>query len=358
MKRKLFVSLLAVFCVLSMGVTALAAEATLSKDSKASAVPQIYNYEPLRTDSLTGRTVFGNTVTCAAIERVYDDRGDLYRVSDASVLADPLNFQCTTKITDNPMVIRTVKKSDEPIVGTGVPFLVTLQDDYVYQNVVACFSVTYTAKRDVTLPVTATGSNAGKSFDLMVQSGATIQQDYRLNINSDTLFRTNFDDYVLTGRWYGDIFLENDIDYPAGAEDLVISPRRDWDSECTWEDTDIIVAELNGGDFSYYPKLSTQRSDTGLVDDRTNVGQIYTRFFRGNPTSSSKATLTLTNPFLNFDGEEMVPHQDVYIYEVRSGVFYDVTKKFRYTTDSDDRGAFQIQTDTLGNYVFSGKKLL
>ena len=224
----------------------------------------------------------------------------------------------------------------------------------MYDNTGIGFTVTYTAVKDTALPVSPLGANTGTASELAVKSGAKIVIDYTLRITEDTLFPSS---YLKTSPdWYGDLFYFKDVEHPIGAEDIVLTPTQEGDSDYTWEDEDIIVAELSGSDIFYAPKLSTRRADTGR-NHTAPLGEMYTRFFRGNPDAKG-GTLTLTNPYLTFDGEETVPHRQIHIYEAtEAGDLKDVTSRFKYAADSDGRGAFSAKVHTLGNYIITAGAL-
>ena len=355
MKRSVLAAALALACALSLAAPAFAAEKapSLAGDSKTTAVAKVYEYDPHRYLA-NGNSVYGNTLTVAADERVYDDSGKLWRVTDSSAFYDSSAFRCSVKTTANAMNARSVRQSDEPIVGAGARFVVTLSKDGMYDNTGIGFTVTYTAVKDTALPVSPLGANTGTASELAVKSGAKIVIDYTLRITEDTLFPSS---YLKTSPdWYGDLFYFKDVEHPIGAEDIVLTPTQEGDSDYTWEDEDIIVAELSGSDIFYAPKLSTRRADTGR-NHTAPLGEMYTRFFRGNPDAKG-GTLTLTNPYLTFDGEETVPHRQIHIYEAtEAGDLKDVTSRFKYTADSDGRGAFSAKVRTLGNYIITATEL-
>lgn len=355
MKRSVLACALALACALSLAAPALAADKApvLSGDSSAAAVAKVYEYDPHRYIA-NGNSVFGNTLTVAAAERVYDDFGKLWRVTDSSAFYDSTAFLCSIKTTANAMNARSIRQSDEPIVGAGACFVVTLSDDAMYDNAGLGFTVTYTARKNVALPVKPLGANQSTASELTVKNGAKIAVDYTLRITEDTLFPSA---YLKSGpEWYGDLFYFKDVEHPIGAEDIVLTPTQEGDSDYTWEDEDIIVAELSGSDIFYAPKLSTRRADTGR-DHRAPLGEMYTRFFRGNPDAKG-GTLTLVNPYLTYDGDETVDHRQIHIYKVtEAGDLKDVTNRFKYTADSDGRGAFSAKVQTLGNYIITAAEL-
>ena len=80
MKRSVLAAALALACALSLAAPAFAAEKapSLAGDSKTTAVAKVYEYDPHRYLA-NGNSVYGNTLTVAADERVYDDSGKLWR---------------------------------------------------------------------------------------------------------------------------------------------------------------------------------------------------------------------------------------------------------------------------------------
>ena len=357
MKQSLSARVLAFVCACALCVPVFAAERThtLSEQSEAALGAKVYDYEPIRTDPAGRYKTYGNTVTVAACERVYDDAGNLYRVTDSTLFNDSSAFTRAIKTTVSPMSVERIEAAGGEIVGSGAAFVITLEDYLVDEGVTVGFTVTYTAQKDIKLPVVTTGKNAGTAETLDVRRGAKIVLNYRADITGDDLSASSYLNPL--PDWYGDVVTLKDGPYAAGAEDIFLYPSKDGDSDYTWEDSDIIVAELNGGDYTYMSKLSTRRSDTGR-DHTAPLGEYYTRFFSNYP-SVSGATLTLTNPFLTFDGNETVPHGDVHIYEVtETGDLQDVTSRFTYGADSNGRGAFIARIDKLGRYVFTAKAVV
>lgn len=357
MKQSLSARVLAFVCACALCVPVFAAERThtLSEQSEAALGAKVYDYEPIRTDPAGRYKTYGNTVTVAACERVYDDAGNLYRVTDSTLFNDSSAFTRAIKTTVSPMSVERIEAAGGEIVGSGAAFVITLEDYLVDEGVTVGFTVTYTAQKDIKLPVVTTGKNAGTAETLDVRRGAKIVLNYRADITGDDLSASSYLNPL--PDWYGDVVTLKDGPYAAGAEDIFLYPSKDGDSDYTWEDSDIIVAELNGGDYTYMSKLSTRRSDTGR-DHTALLGEYYTRFFSNYP-SVSGAILTLTNPFLTFDGNETVPHGDVHIYEVtETGDLQDVTSRFTYGADSNGRGAFIARIDKLGRYVFTAKPVV
>ena len=124
-------------------------------------------------------------------------------------------------------------------------------------------------------------------------------------------------------------------DGPAGIESDVMYPDSDYENSTAdycWESLGRICAELNHSDsavLNYIPKLSTFWTDGLLLKKFSNTSGFIRDF--GNADIKANVQLLITNPFVTFDGEETIPHEDIIIYQYHGKGLTDVTNKFRFT---------------------------
>lgn len=355
MKQTLRIWAAAMALMVSMpaaGVSALAlgtSTATISNTAKTSTAAVAYDYQPFDEKN---SSKYINEVSCETTKlTLQGDNSAYYRITDLAPFVDNKNFITTVKRDANPDMIKSIKTVTDP--GrrqSEVPsFAIRLSESAVLDDVYLGFETLYTAKRDVTLSAIRTGTTGSSTeSDLVVKSGAKITVTQTLLVNYDKLnllqfspkYNTSFDQLVGS-------------EGSAGVEGDSMYPQTDKDSDYTWESLGVLCAEVETGSASvtYAPKLSAFWRDAKLL---TKFGgkNAYIRSF-GSCTISGKVDLILTNPYLNFDGDETVPHKDVYIYEYVDGKAVDVTSKFIYTQNSDGDGAFKISTDHLGTYIFA-----
>lgn len=360
MKRKLFSALLALACAASISAPAAAIELTpvLSAHSETTASAVMYDYLP-RVFHGSGTAAYGNTIYCvSAADRVYDDKGRLYELEN-SLLGDSELFTQSVKVNVNPMSIRSIKAITDPD-NPGNRFAVTLDEYYLFRDLVTEFTVTYSAREQIDTTALLLGEPSVSSTPLVIRRGAKISIRYRLIIDHDDLYTVEFDDYKLPDTPVtDDTILTREADFPFGVDSIVITPDDRGKRDIEWSEGDRLVAELSlsGAELNFTPKLSTKWSDSEIAQKR-QFTEAYIRFFRGNPDiESGTAELILTNPFLTFDGVETLPHSDVVIYEVSGTKLRDVTKSFSYTTDSNGYGAFKTSVGRLGNYILASGKI-
>lgn len=363
MKRKLFSALLALACAASTAapVAAIELAPVLSGRSETTASAVMYDYLP-RIFHGTGTAAYGNTVYCvSAADRVYDDKGRLYELEN-TLLGDSELFTQSVKTDVNPMAVRSIKAITDPD-QPGNRFAVTLDEYYLFRDLVTEFTVTYIARKDIETSAVQLGEpyiSYTPITSLKIKSGAKISIRYRLNIDNDKMYALEFDDYKLPDTPVnGEIILTRDADFPSGVDGVVIAPDDRGERDVEWSEGYRLVAELSlsGVELNFTPKLSTKWSDSEIAQKR-QFTEAYVRFFRGNPDiESGSAELFLTNPFLSFDGKETMPHKDVVIYEVSGTKLRNVTSKFSYTTDSNGYGAFKTSVGRLGNYIIASGKI-
>lgn len=357
MRMHWIAAVLASACVFSLSTGVFAADLRLEQEPTTAAAV-IYNYQPLRLNA-AGRAQFGNTLYCTAQERLYGRDGKIYRLADASPLSDSGQFRAKIQLLVNAPAVKTLKLAKgEQALPERTSFVLTLADDWLYRDVTVKFQVTYTAVTDTTLSVLPAGT-AGSAEEMAVAAGEQIEVAYTLRIDDEALFAGNYDGYELRPARYEQVILPSDPDFPAGPEEVILTPEKNQDADLTWADVGKLVAQVNFGPGSLEsaPKLSARWEDTGLAGERT-YGGCYARVFVGSPQpDGGEVTLVLTNPFLTEKGEETVPHSQVNLYEIRDGQPVEITRQARYGTDSDGNGAFLLSTSSLGSYVLTDQPL-
>lgn len=154
-----------------------------------------------------------------------------------------------------------------------------------------------------------------------------------------------------------------DYDATAGDGGIVVKPTKNDDNEITWESENdtLVKLKFHADDDAdkFYPKMSTKWYSvapyTALFADQ----DAFIRNFMHNPviSSTSRATLELLNPFVNEDGEETIPAEDVIIYQVADGQLVDVTASFKAGTNDEDESVFTLKARQLGTYILAEKAI-
>lgn len=147
---------------------------------------------------------------------------------------------------------------------------------------------------------------------------------------------------------------------------VVIKPTRNEDNTVTWSSSDMDVASLEFTAASdadeFYAKLSTKIDNTIYEEYGDPVdAELYFRTFSGNSVdSTSRAKLTLYNPWYEDDDDNNVDPRNVYIYSMNDGYLEDITSSFTYVDEDETPSGidgWQIRTRTLGAYVISDEEL-
>ena len=154
-----------------------------------------------------------------------------------------------------------------------------------------------------------------------------------------------------------------DQDWMAGQGGYVVKPERNEDNTVTWENENHAIAKLefyaDSETKKYYPKLSTRWDDRDYAELFADQDAFIFDFV-GNPSISStiRPTLTLYNPYYDWDEEELTADlENIRIYEVQDGELIDATAAFRHGEDEDGNDVFTLKTRTLGTYIFVEKTL-
>lgn len=146
-------------------------------------------------------------------------------------------------------------------------------------------------------------------------------------------------------------------DYDADpGEQFVYHPVSNDKNGVNWDSVATLCFTADDDASKFYAKLSTKAD--GAVCERYPDAELYFRDFTGTPaiSASSRATLTLLNPFAQEDRAQVNPQScHIYTKDVE-GDLTDVTSLFTYL-DTDEDGneidGWRIKTRTLGSYVIS-----
>lgn len=150
-----------------------------------------------------------------------------------------------------------------------------------------------------------------------------------------------------------------DTAWQAGTGGYIARPVKNEENEVLWEDENRELALLEFSADSdvvkYFPKLSTVW-DNEAYRVNFSEGDAFIFKFLGKPaiSSTSRADLTIYNPFINADEEYSVSMDELTIYmENADGDLEDVTDEFTAKIDDDGREVFVTKTRQLGTYVIA-----
>lgn len=334
-------------------VEATADMPVLSKKSDTTAAAVAYEYHPFDPD-YSG--IYINEFYCDSSRlMITADDGKSYLVTDPTPFTDG-SLTCTLRYVANVQMIKSMKVAgDDQRRGVMPAYVMRLSDNAILDDIVAAFSTAFTAPQDMTITVRDASNVKAKPVKMLLKSGASILIRHRMEVSYDRLNKLQF-----TPKYDVD-FDSLTHDGAAGIESDVMYPTDDYENSSAdycWESLGRICAEIDYSGSqtpSYVPKLSTFWSDGDTLKKFSNT-KAYIRDFGG---ANLKATvrLTITNPFLTFDGDEVVPHGEIVIYEYTDKHLKDVTSKFRYSKNTDGDGAFVTATSQLGTYILSEKKV-
>ena len=146
-------------------------------------------------------------------------------------------------------------------------------------------------------------------------------------------------------------------DYDADpGEQFVYHPVSNEKNGVNWDSVATLSFMADDDASKFYAKLSTKADSA--VCERYPDAELYFRDFSGTPaiSASSRATLTLLNPFAQEDSVQVNP-ESCHIYtKDAEGELTDVTSLFTYL-DTDEDGnevdGWRLKTRMLGSYVIS-----
>ena len=160
--------------------------------------------------------------------------------------------------------------------------------------------------------------------------------------------------------WIGNDTTHADADFSFGAGGTVVKPQKNEDNEITWEDANDTRAWLNftSDDDAkvFYPKLSDKWEDADYAEYFADQEAFLFKFI-GNPklSSTSRATLRLRIPFLDEDGELSADEDSIVVYQVVDGGLTDITGKGKIYETDDGDWVFEMKTRELGTYIIAEK---
>lgn len=147
-----------------------------------------------------------------------------------------------------------------------------------------------------------------------------------------------------------------DNDFEVGQGGIVMKPEKGEDNTITWSDNGRDVAKLDfyaDSDVAkVFPKLSTKWDNSDYAEYFNDQDAFIFEFVGGSTISStSRALLTLYNPYLNEDDELTVDSADVIIYQIIDGELVDVTDSWTKGQNDDGDEVFTSKTRVLGTYI-------
>ncbi len=177
-------------CLLSGTAYAEGTTPTLSKDCETSAVTKIYSYVPLAVN--TGFTK-SDEVYCMVTERIYDNSGNVYILSDSAPFSDSSLFRKKTTVTVGANYVRKVTPAEYSKDGfSGSSFRIALDRSYSGQHAVIGFENRYTALSDVVLQVFP--ANGGQEIGLLMKAGTEFTSVSKLVLSEKATLVTAYPD--------------------------------------------------------------------------------------------------------------------------------------------------------------------
>lgn len=154
---------------------------------------------------------------------------------------------------------------------------------------------------------------------------------------------------------------DDDATFYAGEKGVVIKPVKNEINTVTWENSNGYIASVRfraDSEVNYYcPRLSTAWNDEDYTEYFNNR-DAYLYDFVGNPKlpCTSRATLSLYNPYVDDNGRMAVSKNKIYVYEVVDGELIDRSNSFSFGENDDGDSVLTLQTRTLGTYIISDGK--
>ena len=325
----------------------------LSKTSDTLAAARVYEYHPFDAN-YSG--IYINEFYCETTRlMIVADDGKSYLVTDPTPFTNG-SLTCTLRYGNNAPMIRSMKVATASQRASSMPaYIMRLSDNAILDDISATFSATFIPAGDVAVTVRDASDSSAPKQKMLIKNGAKIVIRHQMDVSYERLNQLQF-----TPKYNVD-YNALRHDGPAGIESDVMYPDSDYENSTAdycWESLGRICAELNHSDsavLNYIPKLSTFWTDGLLLKKCSNTSAFIRDF--GNADIKANVQLLITNPFVTFDGEETIPHEDIIIYQYHGKGLTDVTNKFRYTRNSDGDGAFVTRTNHLGIYILSSEKV-
>lgn len=242
------------------------------------------------------------------------------------------NARISTKKIKNGSLVQSVALVEKKLSGsTRKSYLqVVLKDTTSSDEIRVDFSVTFTAKKDMTSTEYIFGNNG-----------------FKLNRNQTLVLNTTL--YVSNENTDG-----GDTTVEVGKTGTYIKPIAGETNEVIFEDTNGTIATLtfdaSSNPAKFYAKVTTNWTTT-TIKKFQNTDAVIRTFYPATIDARSRARLALSNPY---DTDRKDPTK-VWIYSIDSkGKVTDVSKSFKYNSELD---AYTTYLRTLGTYVISNVKV-
>ncbi len=196
MRRPLCI-LLASCLILGAGTKAAAAAPTLSGESSATAGVTFSGFWPLEVGN--GR-IRWDLASCTIQPKLMDNNGQVWRITDATSLLDSSLFRQEITVTAGPELVRSIELSCDD--SGALSAQISLKNAYSGYQTALAFTIQWTARQGVTLPVTGQGD----AQTISVEEDAIIEVDCKVVLNQ---FDTRVSAYpeqippLETDRWKG-----------------------------------------------------------------------------------------------------------------------------------------------------------
>lgn len=296
-------------------------------------------------DTLTGSQTF----RAADVTKIYDADGNVIDwnetvtpgnayyilLGDSTAFSEwatnSANARVSTKKIKNGSLIQSIGLVEKRLDNTRKSYLqVTFKDNASADEIRVDFSVTFTAKKDMTR---ATSIFNGSKF--LLKRNETI-------LLTSTLYVSN--ENVEGG----------DTTVSVGKTGAYVKPIGGETNEVIFEDSNDVIATLTfdaaSNPSKFYAKVTTNWTTT-TIKKFQNTDAVIRTFYPATVDSRSRARLALSNPY---DTDRHDPTK-VWIYSLDSkGVPTDISKSFKYNSDLD---AYTTSIRTLGTYVISNVKI-
>ena len=336
--KKVLALVLALATVLSLGVTAFAADVDIEDQDFAS----VYLKDAYTAD-------FGGWTKATNALDVVPDK-TLYYVLDKVEIAENTLAAAHDKIEvtpaeladgdlfkvkfdkENSKYIKSIKLVEKDVGGAAGRenvIEVKLNDDQTDNEYKIQFTASFTAK--------------GKYMDTL----AAGLKDFEIFFKEQTI-------------WMGNNKVEEeDYDTTAGTGGIFVKPVKNEENTITWEDENntlaVLTADMDSSTQYYFPKLST-KWDNVKYAELFNDQDAFVRQWVGTPeiSSTSRAVLELNVPYIDDDDELTVDEDSIIVYEeTADGELIDITSKGTFGYNDDDEFVFTMKTRRLGTYIFA-----
>ncbi|WP_432354525.1 hypothetical protein [Anaerotruncus rubiinfantis] len=330
--KKVLALVLALATVLSLGVTAFAAEGgapdvknfsdVYLKDAKD--VFPGYDVDKDVLETVPDKTYY-YVIPDVTFAKVEGENPVEAKTATAEQLADTDLFKVKIDKEEGGKWFSSLKVDQVKIDGDRTWVIAAkLKDDQTDNEYKLKFSVKFTSK---------------DKFDK--------DNDFEVEFDTETIFMSN------------KTIEEDDIDRAAGTGGEMFKPVKNEENTVLWEDENETLATLtfdaDSSVVKYFPKLST-KWDNSKYAELFNDQDAFIRGWVGTPSisSTSRAQLDLNVPYIDEDDELTVDEDAIVVYEeTADGELVDITSKGTFLWNDDDEFVFRLKTRTLGTYIFA-----